>query len=318
MRSVALWLALLCSLAAGQEQGGEAPRLKVLASIPTYGNLAEQIGGELVEVVTVCRPGQDLHAVTGTPSILARARDADLLLYTGYDAEAWLWDLMRGSGNGRLLPGQPGTIPLGAGMTLRNVPTFVSRDQGDVHAFGNPHLWTDPLNVRTMAVRVRDALIEALPDHAEALRARHAAFHRRLTVKLVEWLTAAKPHAGQQVVVYHWSWIYLLDRLGLVRAGAIEPKPRVTPTVADLERLVAMMREEHIRVVIREPYQHPRGSEYVCERTEATELLLSTHPGFPEGTEDVIDHFDHVIGSILGALDDQPDDAEPPAEDGDR
>ena len=58
---------------------------------------------------------------------------------------------------------------------------------------------------------------------AYAITERYDAFHERLTRALVQWLTDAAPLRGRTVVTYHRSWIYFLDRLGLVRIGTIEP-----------------------------------------------------------------------------------------------
>jgi zinc/manganese transport system substrate-binding protein len=276
--------------------------LKVLATVPTYGELAREVGGELVDVVVLCRPGQDVHSVSATPSMMARCRSADLVLHTGLDAELWLPDLLRGSANPQLLPGNPNSIDLSSQVALKQVPTELTRAQGDLHAFGNTHVWTDPLAVRTMAAQVRDALVAALPEHAEELTARHAAFHERLTRALVKWLTRVRVIRDKPLVVYHRSWVYFLDRLSLVQTGTIEPKPRVAPTASHLDELIDAMDRADVRVVLREPYQFPDAADFVAERTGARVLVLATHPGYPEGVDGIIEHFDHNIGALIDAM----------------
>lgn len=299
-----LWLLFAGTVSALPLSAGQttAPApLKVIATIPTYAELAREIGGELVDVVVLCRPGQDVHSVSATPSMMARCRGADLLLHTGLDAELWLPDLLRGSGNSALLPGNSASIDLSSKVTLKEVPSELSRSQGDVHAFGNTHVWTDPLAVRVMAATVRDALIAALPDHADALTERHSAFHLRLTKALVGWLTDARALRGQPVVVYHRSWVYLLDRLGLIQVGTIEPKPRVAPTARHLDQLLVTMQHERVAVVIREPYQFPDAADFLAERSDAQVLVLSTHPGSPEGVDGIVEHFAYNIAALIAA-----------------
>lgn len=298
----------LLTLAGGQAsaQSSDAAALRVLATLPTYGSLAQALGGPWVDVVTLCRPGQDVHGVSATPAVMARARHADLLLYTGLDAEDWLEPLLRASDNADLLPGSPRALVLSDGIALKQVPAVLSRASGDVHAFGNVHVWTDPYHVRTMAGRIKDALVTALPEHADEIRARHAAFHERLTRALIGWLTEFRDLAGQGVVVHHPSWIYLLDRFGLVQAATLEPKPRVAPTAAHLDALVDQVKREQLKVIVREPFQFVDAAEFVAERTGARVLELSTHPGFPEGTEDVIDHFEHNLTALREALRGEP------------
>jgi zinc/manganese transport system substrate-binding protein len=279
-----------------------APKLKVIATVPTYADLAEEIGGDLVEVTTICRPGQDVHAVSVTPSLLERVRRADLLLYTGLDLELWLDPMLRSSGNLDLLPGNPHAIQMSEGVKLKEVPSSVDRSKGDIHAFGNPHVWTDPIAVRVMAERVRDALAAALPEEKEAIVARHKAFHERLTAALVDWLTRYGPIKGQEVVVYHKSWAYFLDRFGLVEAAALEPKPRVAPTASHLSEVIAKMKSDGVRVIIREPWQAPDAAEFVAQSTGATVLELASHPEPEGGGQAILDNFEASLRRIADAL----------------
>ncbi len=280
----------------------EAGKLEVIATVPTYAALASEIGGGLVEVTCLCRPGQDVHGVTATPSVVERIRDADVLLYTGLDLELWLPPMLRSSGNMDLLPGNAGAVELSAGLHLKEVPAFVDRSKGDVHAWGNPHVWTDPLAVRSMAAHVRDALVTALPQHKDEIEARHRAFHDRLTQSLVDWLTRYAGLKGKPVVVYHRSWSYVLDRFGLLVSGALEPKPRVAPTASHLVEIVGLMKADGVKVVVREPWQAPDSADWVAERTGAMVLELTTHPDPYAGGADLISHFEHNLAELARAL----------------
>ncbi|HZM01247.1 MAG TPA: metal ABC transporter substrate-binding protein [Planctomycetota bacterium] len=289
-------------LALAPDGAAQAPKLKVLATVPTYADLAQEIGGELVEVTTICRPGQDVHGVTATPSLVERIRDADLLLYTGLDLELWLDPMLRSSGNLDLLPGNPRAIEMSAGIQLKEVPSVVDRSKGDIHALGNPHVWTDPLAVRTMAGRVRDALTEALPDGRDQITARHKAFHDRLTAALVDWLTRYNGLKGRKVIVYHRSWAYFLDRFGLVEAGALEPKPRVAPTASHLSEIVETMKRDGVKVVIREPWQATDAAEFVAEATGAKVLELASHPEAGTAGDGILLQFEKNLDAIADAL----------------
>jgi zinc/manganese transport system substrate-binding protein len=277
-------------------------RLKVIATVPTFGALAREIGGDLVDVSVLCRCGQDLHSVSATPSLMARVAGADLLFYAGLDAELWLEQMMRGAGNLDLLPGGSGAVDMSVGIRLKEVPTDISRRQGDIHAFGNPHYWTDPIAVRLCAKRVSDALIAALPRDGDAIRARYEAFNERFTKATIRWLTEYKGLKGKAVVTYHRSWPYFLDRFGVTRLDTVEPKPRVTPTASHLSALIESMQAADVTVIIREPYQSPDAAEFVAEAADAVVIEMTTHPGCPEGTDDIIDHFDHNLAALAGAL----------------
>lgn len=304
--AVALLGALSASTPAVAAEPAQEATLKVLATVPAYAALAHEIGGPLVEVTTLCRPTQDIHGVTATPSLVERVRDADLLLWTGLDVESWLDPMLRASGNLELLPGSARAVAMSDGITLREVPSLVDRSQGDVHALGNPHVWTDPLALRVMAAHVRDALAAALPGKAAEIEARHAAFHRELTARLVAWLTRYAGLKGQPVVVHHRSWAYLLERFGLRQVDALEPNPRVTPTASHLQEVVDEMRRDGVKVVIREPWQAPDAAEFVARETGARVVELSTHPEPFESGADLLAHFERTLATLAQALDVEP------------
>ena len=301
LTSILVLAALTATASALDPANGPAVEpLKVIATLPTYGDLAKELGGEPVEVTVICRPTQDLHLVGATPSLMARVQDAQMLLYTGLDAEPWLDPMLRGSGNFNLLPGSPGAVTMSDGVQLKDVPDVLTRTEGDIHAYGNPHVWADPLAVRVMAANLKDALVKALPDHATELEARAKDFNDRITKALVGWLTDYSRLKGQKVVTFHKSWPYFLDRFGLVLAGTIEPKPRVAPTASHLEELIAAMKAQGVKLIIREPFQDPDATDFVARATGATVLELTTHP--PDG-QGIIEHFDHNLRAIAEALD---------------
>jgi zinc/manganese transport system substrate-binding protein len=278
-----------------------AKALKVVATVPTYGALAREIGGNLVEVTTICRSTQDVHNVAPTPSLVERMRDADMLLYTGLDLEIWLDPMMRASGNLDLIPGGSKTVLMSDGLSLKEVPSVVDRSKGDVHAFGNPHVWTDPLAVRLMAQHVRDALVTALPEHKDEIEARYKAFHDKLTAALVDWLTRYAPLKGKPIVVYHKSWIYLLERFGLEEAESLEPKPRVAPTASHLQEVIQAMKEDGAKVILREPWQAPDAADFVAGQTGAVVIELAQFPDPCTDGADLINYFEHALSTLASA-----------------
>ena len=306
----ALLLVLVTSPgAAAQAPGTDQPtdaEFKIICTVPTYGDLARILGGPKAEVVVMARPGQDMHAVMPTPSLMQRVRNADMCVHSGLDAELWLEQLLRGSGNVKLLPGSPtGTslsVNMSVGIKLKQVPTVFDRSQGDIHAFGNPHIWTDPYNVRIMAKTLKDAMVAAWPAEAAGIEERHKAFHDELTKKLVGWLTEYRGLKGQLVVPQHMSWVYFLDRFGVSEAGYLEPKPRLPPTPSHLATIVEIVEARGVRVLIREPYQPPQASEFVSEKTGATVIEMSTHPGWPDGVDGIIEHFEYNLKTLSDAL----------------
>ncbi len=122
--------------------------IKVLATTADWGSLATELGGDKVNVYTATTAMQDVHRVDAKPSLVARARTADLLVATGAELEiGWLPVLLQESGNPRIQPGATGYFEVTRSVKLVDVPTSVDRSMGDIHAQGNPHVQLDPRNI---------------------------------------------------------------------------------------------------------------------------------------------------------------------------
>src|SRR5436189_2934663 len=126
--------------------------LNILACEPEWGALAKEIGGDKANVYTAITALQDPHRVEARPSLIARARNADLMVCTGAQLEiGWAPLLQSQSGNAKIQNGQPGYFEVTSVLSLIEKPTSVDRAQGDVHPAGNPHVHLDPRNIAKVA-----------------------------------------------------------------------------------------------------------------------------------------------------------------------
>ena len=122
--------------------------IKVLATTPEWGALTTELGGDKVNVYVATTAFQDPHRIDAKPSLIARARSADLIVAVGAQLEiGWLPVLLQESGNAHVQPGAPGYFEADAQLKLLEVPTSVDRSLGDIHPLGNPHAHLDPHNV---------------------------------------------------------------------------------------------------------------------------------------------------------------------------
>ena len=138
--------------------------LKVFATVPEWGALTKVIGGKHVDVFTATGGLQDPHHVDARPSLIARARNADLVVATGVELEVgWLPVVLRNSGNPQVQPGRPGYFEAAPFVRMLELPTRLDRADGDVHPGGNPHIHTDPRNFLKIgeALTARLAQIDA-------------------------------------------------------------------------------------------------------------------------------------------------------------
>jgi ABC-type Zn uptake system ZnuABC Zn-binding protein ZnuA len=153
-----------------------ATTLKVVTTLPSYGSIAKYIGGDRVEVYSISRGDQDAHFVKPKPSFALLLKDADLFVTTGLDLELWAPVLVDKSGNRQIRDGQKGFVSASQGVPLLDVPATADRSAGDVHIYGNPHIFTGPLNAKIVAANIAAGLTRIDPDGAESYSSQLDAF----------------------------------------------------------------------------------------------------------------------------------------------
>jgi zinc/manganese transport system substrate-binding protein len=276
--------------------------IKVLATTADWGALVAELGGEQVNVYTATSALQDVHSVDAKPSLVARARTADLLVANGADLEAgWLPVLLQESGNPRIQAGAPGHFEASSALRLLEVPTAVDRSMGDIHAFGNPHAHLDPRNVATVAKALTERLAAIDAPHAAYYRSRGADFQSRWQQAMARWSEQAKPLRGVPVVVMHRDQVYLVNWLGLQELAAIEPKPGVPPSAGHLAGLVTKLAASPPRMILRNAYNNPRAAEWLSERIHAPVVTLPFSVGGTAEAADLFGLFDDTLQRLLAA-----------------
>lgn len=294
-----LALAVLLALASSSPA-----KLNVVTTTADFGAIAREIGGDQAEVSVLAKPTEDPHFVDAKPSFIAKLARADLLIEGGAELEmGWLPPLIDGSRNSKLALGQPGHVLCVEGLALLEVPSTLDRSQGDIHAMGNPHFMTDPVNARHVAERIAAAFSAADPDHGAAYRQNTDAFVKRLDEKMADWQKQMAPFKGKTVVAYHNSWPYFANRFGVKIDLFLEPKPGIPPTPAHLTDVVTRMKSEQIGVIVVEPYQNRRTAETAATDTGATIVDFAQFPGGVKGTEGgYVELMDYLVNSLATAL----------------
>lgn len=155
-------LALIGTLGAGLLQ----EPVKVVGSVPDFAALAQEIGGDLVNVSFIARGNQDPHFVTPKPSLALLLSEADIFVQTGIDLEMWAPPLIDKSRNRNIMEGADGYVAVTAGMELIDVHEAVDRSAGDIHVHGNPHIQTCPARLRQAGANIRIGLQKVDPGHS--------------------------------------------------------------------------------------------------------------------------------------------------------
>jgi zinc/manganese transport system substrate-binding protein len=277
--------------------------LKVLATTSDWGALVNEIGGEQVNVYVATSALQDVHRVDAKPSLVARARTADLVVATGAELEiGWLPVLIQESGNRRIQPGNPGYFEASSVLTLTEKPEHFDRSLGDIHPQGNPHVQLDPHNIARVATALTQRLSQLDGAHAQYYQQRAKDFDTRWQAATLRWESQAASLKGTPVVVMHRDQTYLCRWLGLQQVAAIEPKPGMPPSAGYLGQLVTKLKATPPRVIMLNAYNDPKAAKWLSERVRAPTVVLPFSVGGTPEAKDLFGLFDDTINRLLAVL----------------
>jgi zinc/manganese transport system substrate-binding protein len=276
--------------------------LNVLACEPEWEALTRELGGDKVKVSSATNGLQDPHRIEARPGLIARTRNADLLVCTGLELEAgWLPVLVQQSGNAKIAPGQPGNFEAGAFVPRLDVPGKLDRSEGDVHAAGNPHIQQNPHNIALVAAALSKRLAQVDPASAAYYQARNADFSARWNAAMLKWEKQAAPLRNVAVVEHHKNMEYLLNWLGMRQVGTLEAKPGVEPGAAHLGELLAQLQRQPAKMVLRAGYQDARASQWLSERARIPAVQVPFTVGGDDQVKDLFSLFDVTVQRLLEA-----------------
>jgi zinc/manganese transport system substrate-binding protein len=286
--------------AAALLSGSARAAINVLACEPEWEALTLELGGDKVKVSSATNALQDPHRIEARPGLIARTRNADLLVCTGLDLEVgWLPVLVQQSGNARIAAGQPGHFEAGALVPRLDVPSKLDRSDGDVHAAGNPHIQQNPHNIALVSVALAKRLAEIDPANAATYQARLADFTARWNAAMLKWEKQAAPLRGVALVEHHKNMEYLINWLGLRAVGTLEPKPGVEPGAAHLGELLAQLQKQPAKMVLRAAYQDGRASSWLSERAHIPAVVVPFTVGADDRSKDLFGLFETSVARLL-------------------
>jgi zinc/manganese transport system substrate-binding protein len=277
--------------------------IKVLATTADWGALTKEIGGDQVDVYVATSALQDVHRVDAKPSLVARARRADLVVATGAELEiGWLPVLLQESGNSRIRPGSPGYFEATSAVELMEKPARFDRSLGDIHPQGNPHVQLDPHNIARIAKALTGRLSQLDAGHAQYFQQRAKDFDARWQAAIQRWETQAGALKGKPIVVMHTDQSYLCRWLGLQQVAAIEPKPGMPPTAGYLGELVTKLEASPPQAILVNAYNNPKAARWLSERVNAPIIVLPFSVGGTPAAKDLFGLFDDTLNRLLAVL----------------
>ena len=196
--------------------------------------------------------------------------------------------------------GQPGWVDMSTGVEIKEVPSGkLDRSMGDVHAYGNGHFTLNPQIAQRMTVTLLKAMIAADPPHADFYKQNAKTFVIELADLSRELREKFAPYEGLKVVTFHKAWEYFADAVPIDIVGVIEPKPSITPSAAQVQQTIALMKQQGVKVVICETYDDDKLAKYIADKAGAKMVVLPDHVSGLPGTDSYPRLFRYDVAALI-------------------
>ena len=277
--------------------------IKVVSTTTDLKSIAEFIGGNKVSVSSIATGYQNPHFVDPKPSYIIGLASADLFITVGLDLEiGWSPQLLASSRNTKIQKGSPGYVDASVNIPLMQVPSAVNRAEGDIHIYGNPHYWLDPMNGKIIARNIADGLERIDPSNRSFYEANLKAFDDKIDAKMKDWQARMAAFKGTKIIAYHNEWCYFENRFGLQIVDFMEPKPGIPPNPTQILKVIKEVKADNIKLIISSPYFTASSSDMVSQQTGAKKMTLATSTGAFDSIKNYFDLFDYDINSITSSL----------------
>jgi len=280
-----------------------AAPLSIFTCEPEWAALVTEIGGNQVDVTSATTSMQDPHQIQARPSLIAKMRQADLLICSGAELEVgWLPVLMQKSGNPKTQPGSPGYFMASDYVELLDKPAIADRSEGDIHMAGNPHIHTSPLNMLRVAAALTERLSALSPENKTLFEKNHQQLVQSFNDAQVKWQPQINALKNKKIVVYHHYWVYMEKWLQLQQVAALEPKPGLPPTSAHLSELVSQMASNKADIILYATYNDSKPAEWLSSKTG---IPIAAVPATVEDwkTDNALIHwYETILNTLAGAI----------------
>jgi zinc/manganese transport system substrate-binding protein len=277
--------------------------IRVLTCEPEWAALATTLAGANVDVYSATTAQQDPHTIQARPSLIAQARQADLLICSGAELEiGWLPLLLQKSANKKIQTNAAGYFMAADHVELSGKVRTADRSAGDVHLGGNPHIHTNPHNMLKVADALLPVLVQLLPGQSAELRQNHAVFTQKMQSALIQWQPLITALNGKKVVVHHDNWVYLNQWLGLNKVATLEPKPGVPPTTGHLAGLLMQLKNNPADIIIYTDYQDSKPAQWLSAKTGLPALQLPSSVSEWQQPDALIQWYGELLTLLNAAL----------------
>jgi ABC-type Zn uptake system ZnuABC Zn-binding protein ZnuA len=297
-------LVLICCLAlvSSVSISSASAAIDIVVATPELADIAKQVGGDKVSVYSIAKPNQDYHMVDPRPSDVSKISRADMVVRVGLDLDMWFDALMNAASNPKVRKGAPGYVDASAGISKLEIPRgSITGASGDIHVYGNPHYFYDPLNGKIIAKNILNGLERVSPRDKSAFRSNYDRFTKAIDDRTEVWKKDLAPYKGRPVVTYHKSAVYFLRRFELKDFGQLEPKPGIPPSASHISGLIKRMKDQHVKALAVESVYPMRFPNLITRETDAKCVVVPYSVG-SLGTKSYIDMIGMWVDKYKEAL----------------
>jgi ABC-type Zn uptake system ZnuABC Zn-binding protein ZnuA len=337
MKTLTIAALALIALPTTHAHAESGKKLKVVTTLSVLASVVREIGGNDVTVKSLASPKRDPHTLVAKPTFKQAARQAQLFVELGLGLDGWASDVTSASGNPGIQTGQDGRVVASKGIRTKELPETLSKAWGDIHPYGNPHVWLDPLNMKQIATNIHEGLVRVDPTRAADYDKRLKKFNQQIdkavygdwlvteygasklnrlsergrlasylkrkgtSDKLGGWLQKAAPLRGTKIVTYHKTWIYFCDRFGLDVVAEIEEKPGIPPSQTYMNKLIDKIKAENVRILFVDTFYPAKDGDFIAKKSGAKVVASPIDVGATKGTDDYFKLIDTLLDRIVAA-----------------
>ncbi len=270
-------------------------QIKVVVTYPYIGDLTQKIGGDQVEVFVLGKGTEDPHFIVPKPSFIAKLRGADIVIINGAGLEIGFIPILIQQANNPRIQTSKGFLDLSQHVHLIEVPTNVSRSEGDIHPEGNPHFALDPHNIPFLAGAIKAKLCDLDAKNSQEYEKRFTGFRKQWDEKTKEWEHKLSVVKGKRVIQYHQLFNYFLSTYHLSLLGTIEPKPGIPPTARHIEELIEEAKSQKVDFILQDVYHEKRSAQFVAGKIGAKYVLFPHDIGAVPEAKDLFSLFEDIV-----------------------
>jgi manganese/iron transport system substrate-binding protein len=244
--------------AAHAESAEESGLFKVVTTFTVIQDIAQNVAGDKATVVSITKPGAEIHDYQPTPLDIVKAQDADLVLWNGFNLERWFEKFLQ---------------------NVENVPSVVLTDgiepmgikEGPYTGKPNPHAWMSPRNALIYVENIRQALAKYDPVNADTYNRNAAAYAAKIKAldEPLRKRLSAIPEGQRWLVTSEGAFSYLARDYDLREAYLWPINADEQGTPQQVRKVIDLVRENDIPVVFSESTISDRAAKQVAKETGA-------------------------------------------------